>query len=254
MSAAQPHAFSGVQLFSCPKSDRALKSRSRPSKRAFHPSAETGAYRLPGSIRERLTASLTGFRNRDAAFTLAVFLARYWSAPGRITMAFPIDRRALAEKAVTIDLTEAQVRGAIRTLEKVGFLDRDIPAPGSRYKATPYGLHRKPVLFRFGPEFAPGFIVANRKAQNVQERRCKAAQTQGASASSLPPVRLPGASTANSPKANSEAKRVLMGNFVKGCREELRIGPMEEPYPQSQQSPLEEALTRLWQAAGFKPI
>src|SRR3954454_14980204 len=149
----------------------APQARTRSVRRPFTPSGAIGSYRLPRSIQERLAASLTGFRNREAAFTLAVFLARYWSAPGRIERAFPVDRRALAEKAVSIDLTEAQVRGAIRTLERVGFLDRDIPAPGSRYKATPEGLHRRPVLFRFGSEYAPGFMSANRRAQSAQERR-----------------------------------------------------------------------------------
>src|SRR5215207_6592875 len=118
---------------------------------AFHPpAARSGGYTLPKAAQDRLTTSLTGFRNREAAFALAVFLARYWSAPGRLERAFPIDRRALAERAASLDLTEGQVRGAMGTLEKVGFLDRDIPPPGSRYKATPEGLHRKPVLFRFG--------------------------------------------------------------------------------------------------------
>ena len=39
--------------------------------------------------------------------------------------AFPIDRRELAEHAA-LGLTEARVRGAIRTLEEVGFLDRAV--------------------------------------------------------------------------------------------------------------------------------
>src|SRR5688500_15031230 len=35
-------------------------------------------------------------KNREAAYVLAVFLARFWSAPERIVEAFHIDRRALA--------------------------------------------------------------------------------------------------------------------------------------------------------------
>src|SRR5256885_6491500 len=38
--------------------------------------------------------------------------------------------------------TEARVRGAIRTLEEVGFLDRAV-ASGSTHRPTPDGLHRK---------------------------------------------------------------------------------------------------------------
>jgi hypothetical protein len=63
------------------------------------------------------------------------------------------------------------VRGAIRTLEAVGFLDRAIPAPGSLYKATADGLHRKPVLFMFGSDYAPAFIAANARAAAARGRR-----------------------------------------------------------------------------------
>jgi hypothetical protein len=107
-------------------------------RRPFHPSQDQGAYRLPHAVRDRLASSLAPFRNRDAAFALAVFLARFWSVPGRVAGSFPIDRRALADHA-GLGLTEARVRGAIRTLEAVGFLDRAIPALGSPYKATPDG-------------------------------------------------------------------------------------------------------------------
>jgi hypothetical protein len=47
------------------------------------------------------------------------------------------------------------VRGAIRVLEEIGFLDRAV-ASGSRYKATEDGLHRKPVLFMFGSDYVFG--------------------------------------------------------------------------------------------------
>jgi len=48
-------------------------------------------------------------------------------------------------------LTEAQVRGAIRALEEVGFPDRITPDRGSRYQRSDTGdLHRKPVPFRLG--------------------------------------------------------------------------------------------------------
>jgi hypothetical protein len=128
---------------------RPQSARRRDSRRPFAPS-QSGVYRLPHDVRDRLAADLAPFRNRDAAFTLAMFLGRFWSMPSRLLTAFPIDRRELAEHAA-LGLTEARVRGAIRTLEEVGFLDRAV-ASGSTHKPTPDGLHRKPVLFMFGSE------------------------------------------------------------------------------------------------------
>ncbi len=93
-------------------------------------------------------------------------MACYSSTPSRLTQAFPIDRRALAGHD-DLDLTEARVRGAIRTLEAVGFLERAIASSGSRYKATEDGLHRKPILFVFGSEYAPGFLAANKRARKA---------------------------------------------------------------------------------------
>src|SRR3954469_17482032 len=136
---------------------RPPSERRRGSRRPFAPS-QGGVYRLPYDVRDRLTAALMPFRNRDAAFTLAVFLARYWSTPARLLSAFPIDRRELADHAA-LGLTEARVRGAIRTLEEVGFLDRAV-ASGSTHRPTPDGLHRKPVLFMFGSDYGSLFIMA----------------------------------------------------------------------------------------------
>ena len=82
-----------------------------------------------------MALALTPARNRDAAFTLARFLARFWSTPSRLLTAFPIDRRALANRP-DLGLTEAQVRGAVRALETVGFLDRALPEKGSAYRAV----------------------------------------------------------------------------------------------------------------------
>src|SRR3954454_4034920 len=101
---------------------RPPSARRRGSRRPFAPS-QGGVYRLPHDVRDRLAAALVPYRNRDAAFALATFLARYWSTPARLLAVFPIDRRELAEHA-ELDLTEARVRGAIRTLEEVEFLER----------------------------------------------------------------------------------------------------------------------------------
>src|SRR4051812_1714562 len=88
--------------------------RSRSNRRAFTP-VSAGPYRLPRDVRDQLAAALMPFRNRDAAFALAVFIARFWSTPARLLTAFPIDRRELAGHAA-LGLTEARIRGAIRTL------------------------------------------------------------------------------------------------------------------------------------------
>src|SRR4051794_12272971 len=146
---------------------RPARARVRSLRRPFTPSRNAGPYRLPHDVWDRLGTALACYRNRDAAFSLAVFLGRFWSAPSRITSAFPIDRRALANRP-DLGLTEAQVRGAIRALEAAGFLDRTIPGKGSRHKLTGTGeLHRKPVLFQFGSDYASSFSLANRRAQTA---------------------------------------------------------------------------------------
>src|SRR3954451_8208448 len=137
---------------------RPPSSRRRGSRRPFAPS-QGGVYRLPHDVRDRLAAALAPFRNRDAAFALAAFLARFWSTPARLLSTFPIDRRELADH-IALGLTEGRIRGAIRTLEEIGFLDRAV-ASGSTHKPTPDGLHRKPVLFMFGSDYGSLFIMAN---------------------------------------------------------------------------------------------
>src|SRR4051812_13797924 len=150
MSAVQP----------LPPLPQPARARVRSLRRPFTPSRNAGPYRLPHDVWDRLVSTLAPARNRETALALAVFLGRFWSTPSRITSAFPIDRRELADRA-DLGLTEAQVRGAIRALENVGFLDRTA-ASGSTHRPTPDGLHRKPVLFQFGNEYAASFSLANK--------------------------------------------------------------------------------------------
>src|SRR5215207_5857494 len=144
--------------------------RSRSNRHPFTPSS-AGPYRLPRDVRDRLATGLAPFRNRDAAFALATFLGRFWSTPSRLLTAFPIDRRELGDHDA-LGLTEARVRGAIRVLEEVGFLDRAVRS-GSTHQPTPDGLHRKPILFMFGSEYGPLFSAANRRVAAARERRSR---------------------------------------------------------------------------------
>src|SRR4051812_37264151 len=209
---------------------RPAPRRSRGVCRPFTPSSCAGPYRLPHDVRDRLTVALAPFRHRDAAFALAVFLGRFWSTPNRLLTAFPIDRRELANHA-TLGLTEARVRGAIRTLEEVGFLDRAVTS-GSTHKPTPDGLHRKPVLFMFGSDYGLLFGAANKRAAAARERRSGARRTLTPANSPRPSTSVLMARPLNSPKnKSSEAAKVLMG--------EIRPKPPEPPL---QNSALDAAL------------
>jgi hypothetical protein len=217
-----------------------VRLRTRSARRPFTPAQGRGGYRLPHDVRDRLVAALAPFRNREAAFALAVFLARFWSMPGRVALPFPIDRRALAGRP-DLGLTEGRVRGAIRTLEAVGFLAHAVTS-GSRYKATEEGLHRKPIPFQFGSDYAPLFIAANARAAAARGRREGARRTltpETARGPSLAAVSPP----LKSPKGKSEAKPlVIMGEIVR------RGGiPPQASVPDAN---LEAALDRLLRAIG----
>jgi hypothetical protein len=211
---------------------RRVRSRFRTKK------SETGSYRLPRDVQERLVVVLEPFRNREAAFTLAVFLARFWSAPGRLVEVFHIDRRALCEHD-DLDLTERQIRSAIATLEQVGFLDRALTS-GSHYKATEDGLRRKPIRFQFGSEYFPLFDAANKRAAVVRGRQAEAARAQTLVSSHRASTASAEARPPKWPKSKSEADRfVNLGHLVK----ENGLPPQTlEPNPQ-----LEAALDRLLQ-------
>ena len=191
---------------------RPLAARARSVRRPFRPAAGEGAYRLPHDVRDRLGTALAPFRNREAAFALATFLARFWSVPGRVAGSFPIDRRELADRP-DLGLTEKRVRSAITTLEAVGFLERALAPSGSRYRATEDGLHRKPILFVFGPEYAPAFLAANRRAQAARggDQRARRPPLQP-SAPSQPSQVVPEAPPLKGPKSRIQAEpKVIMG-------------------------------------------
>jgi hypothetical protein len=216
----------------------APKPRMRSARRPFHPSQGEGPYRLPRDAHERLTVALASFKNREAAYALAVFLARYWSAPSRIVEAFHVDRRALVDHG-ELDLTEKQIRSAIATLEQVGYIDRALTL-GSKYKATEEGLRRKPIRFQFGSEYAPMFIAANRRAAAARGRQAASERSQvlvNSWRASVSPIE---AQTLKGPKSKNPSERTVhMGPLVK----ESGIPPKaSEPNPR-----LEAALDRLLQ-------
>jgi hypothetical protein len=221
---------------------RPLAARVRSVRRPFRPSPGQGPYRLPRDIADRLTAALQPFKNREAALTLARFLARYHSAPGRLGLAYCIDRRALLGHD-ELDLTEARIRRAITTLEAVGFLERPIPPSGSHYKTTEDGLHRKPIKFVFGAEYAPLFHAANKRA--LAARGGRQGERRSVPADSARRPSTASFSGLKSPKGKSEASpKVNLGHL----RE--RSGIPAEP---SQDSALERALQNLRAGVFGKP-
>jgi hypothetical protein len=222
---------------------RPLAFRRRSVRRPFRPAQHpVSVYRLPHDIADRLASALAPFKNRESAFALAVFLGRYHSVPSRVLSAFVIDRRSLSGHD-GLDLTEARVRGAIKALEAVGFLERAIPRPGSRYKATEEGLHRKPVAFVFGPEYAPAFIAASKRTRKAQDgdpaarRQLLAPAARRASTGNLEPFLI----GSKSPKWNREAEPLVhLGEVRKEC------GWRQPPFAPDPR--LEGALARLEKA------
>src|SRR3954454_12683897 len=150
------------------------RSPDSPSRRVSDPEGRplhSCAYRLPRDVRDRLDAALKPRRNRDACMALAAFLGRFWSAPRKLGLPFMLDRRALAP-VDALGLTEVRVRGAIRALERAGFLER-MPASGRKHKGTAEGLHRKPVAFTFAATYRDAFAMANKRAAVARGRRSR---------------------------------------------------------------------------------
>src|SRR4051812_28452408 len=230
---------------------RPAPRRSRGVCRPFTPSSCAGPYRLPHDVRDRLTVALAPFRHRDAAFALAVFLGRFWSTPNRLLTAFPIDRRELANHAA-LGLTEARVRGAIRALEEVGFLDRAVTS-GSTHKPTPDGLHRKPVLFMFGSDYGPLFRAANKRAAAARERRSRRWPTPGPTAARRASTPVLAAQPLNSPKSKSrEAVKVIMGE-IRTASADLPALPPPLPAFEAALNRFKKAFEESWPVDSYKP-
>jgi hypothetical protein len=221
------------------------RPRLRSCRRPFHPSPASGRYSLPRAVLDQLQAALAPAKNREAALVLAVFLARYWSAPARLGQAFPIDRRALCHHR-DLPLTEARVRGAITALEEVGYLERIVPEPGRRYQPTADGLHRQPLAFHFGAAFEALFAASNRRARRsfraAQDGRRPLPASVHAVHSRL---------SWSSPKASAKSPKSTLQNPTSVNLGELAKGhsktslPLPESRRDSWLSPLEAAIAKL---------
>src|SRR3954454_2037368 len=206
---------------------------------AGQPVGEHMDYRLPRPVRDRLAAAVAGRRNRDACMALALFIARFWTAPRKLGLPFILDRRALAPVAA-LGLTEARIRGAIRTLERAGFLDRAVTG-GRTHQRTPDGLHRKPIAFQIAADYRDMFAKPNARAAAARGRRSGSGPIQTATTS----ARLPTARAAlsgdtkpngpNSPKWKLEPK--------------IHLGENRSPSPAGEPNPSLEAALDRWRRA-----
>ncbi len=128
-------------------------------------------------------------------------------------------------------------------LEAVGFIERALAPSGSRYKAAEGGLHRKPILFVFGPEYVPAFLAVNKRAQAARSGHRRERRSIAPTSSSRPSVGILEARRTNSPKSKSEAKpQVIMGEITK------EIGLPAQP---SAPTALDLALQQLSRAIGL---
>ena len=92
------------------------------TRRPFAPTPQ-GTYRFPRAVHDRLTNVLEPYKNRDAAYALALHLARHWSTPNRIDLAFPVVRRkheAIGQGSwgglcdcAALGLSQGRIRGAL---------------------------------------------------------------------------------------------------------------------------------------------
>ena len=165
-------------------------------------------YRLPATVRDRLGSALAGRRNKDACLTFATFVARYWSAPRKLGLPFALDRRALAA-VEALGLSEGRVRGALRTLQQAGFLER-LPCTGRTHQRTPDGLHRRPVSYVIAPDYRAAFDAANNRAAAARDRRSQDRRGSTLAVAQRPPVAFPMAPPTSYPKwSPSQAVRCI---------------------------------------------
>ena len=163
----------------------------RRSRRPFRPSRHVDpVYRLPAAVADRLAAALQGRRTAERAYRLAIYLARHWSAPAWLLEAFTVAARRFdgtGGLVEVLDMTAAEIRGALKALEEVGFVVREI-GKGNGFQPTAAGLRKAPIRFRFGPDYRPLFAAANRRRTNSHRGRGFAPKIDSRRASAGPSV------------------------------------------------------------------
>jgi hypothetical protein len=128
-----------------------------------------------------LTQRLKPFRNREAAHKLARWISWKNAGPRRCGQPFPLLRETL-KNVRDLDLTENEIRGAIRTLLAIEFVTA-LMSKGSAFERTVHttsGVRRKMRWYRFGPEFQAAFAFmlrinspTLRGMQNYKEEKKK---------------------------------------------------------------------------------
>jgi len=123
-----------------------------------------------------------------------------------------------------LGLTEGEVRGGLRVLERVGFVAREPFEKRNAYRATENGLRRSPLLFRFGHLFQLAFQAVNRwKAMRDRVRSKRPITSQPKTNNSY----------------NPEPKAVFTGSVRRASERTVVADPT---------SPLEAALAALGRA------
>jgi hypothetical protein len=130
----------------------------------LHLPRREGTYRLPLHIGNELESMLRDTGNPEASWRLAMLLALTWTRPACFGAPFVIDRRAL-NGLLALRLTEDQLRGAIKTLLKVGFIVR---AGGGQFDRE--RQRNRAALYQFDPHFAALFRA---RLERRKRRICK---------------------------------------------------------------------------------
>lgn len=145
--------------------------------RASTLSRYSGNYKLPARIGDDLESRLLARKNAAKAMRLAVFIARYHTGPRSNRASFVLVREKLMLNE-DLCLTENQIRGAIKTLIEVGFLEK-LGNPGyERCTRTRSGVKRRCANYRLGADFQSRFSFLRKPskvapAENYQSPKCR---------------------------------------------------------------------------------
>ena len=144
------------------------------SRRPFHPSRHVDpVYRLPPAIADRLEPPYKAagrpsgpIGSRSTSRGIGRRLRRSW----RLSRSRRGASTEPADLVAVLDMTAAEIRGALKALEDVGFVVREI-GKGNGFQPTAAGLRKAPIRFRFGPDYWPLFKAANTRRTNSHRGR-----------------------------------------------------------------------------------